>query len=219
MTAEPDPGVPLTVHLRGLRVVVIGGGPVALAKLRGPLEAGADVHVVAPDAVPEIRAAAEAGELVWHERPFVPGDLDAAALGVAATSDPTVNDAVAQAAADRATLCVRVDGGGSASFAGAVRRGPLTLAVSTGGAAPALARRIRAELADQYGEEHGTLAALLGELRADADVRATLEPLSAAARAARWRRAASPDILALIRTGHLERAKEVARTCLLSSSD
>jgi precorrin-2 dehydrogenase / sirohydrochlorin ferrochelatase len=217
-SATGRPGVALTVYLAGARVVVVGGGPVAAAKLRAPLEAGADVHVVAPEAGPDVRAAAAAGRLTWRRGAFARSDLDGAALAVAATATPAVNAEVAAAARKCGVLCVRVDGGGSADFAATLQRGPLTLAVATGGTAPALARRLRAELAERYDEAYGQLAALLGALRADPAVRGALAPLTADERAGRWRCATGPDILALIRAGHVDRARELALTCLLSSS-
>lgn len=212
-------GLPLTVHLAGHPVVVVGAGRVAAAKVEPLLQAGADVRVVAPGAVEAIRDAAAAGGLAWQRRRFEPGDVAGAFLVVAATADPAVNDAVAAAAAAHATLCVRADGGGTAAFAAAVHRGPLAISVSTSGAAPALARRIREELADRYDEAYGELATLLGELRDDPEIRAVLRDRPWAERATRWRSAASPDILALIRAGQVRLAKEEARSCLLSSSD
>ena len=217
----PGEGLPLTVYLAGCRVLVVGAGPVAARKVRRLDAVGAEVTVVAPEAVAELSEAARRGRLTWHRRPFESTDVEGAALILAATASSEVNDRVAEAAAAQSTLCVRADGArhGTASFAAAVRRGPLTIAVSTDGAAPALARRVREELAERYDEPYGQLAALLGSLRRDEAVRAALAGQDEGERAARWRRAASPDILAMIRAGHLQRAKEVARTCLLSSSD
>jgi siroheme synthase-like protein len=216
--AAPAPhGLPLMADLAGRRVVVVGAGPVAAAKLRAL--ADADVVVVAPDAVAQIRAAAQVGSLTWESRRFHPDDLDGAWLVVAATADASVNTEVAAAAEQRHLWCVRVDGGGSAGFMGTVRRGPLTLAVSTGGSSPALARHLRAELAERYGEEHGRLAALLGELRSDPAVRAALEGLDDAEKARRWRRVLAADILAPLRSGRTDLAKELALACLSSSSD
>ncbi len=209
---------PVMVRFAGQRVVGVGGGPVAAAKLAGPLADGAAVTVIAPDAVPELTAAPG---VTWHRRPYAGADdLDGAVLVVAATGDPAVDARVAADAAGRATLCVRADdgAGGSAAFAATVRRGPLTLAVSTDGQAPSLARHLRAELAATYGEEYGVLAALLGELRRDPAVRAHLGTLSDAGRRAAWRSIPVADILRLIRTGSPHSAKEVASACLSSSS-
>ena len=218
-------GVPLLVWLTGQRVVCVGAGPVAAEKVLPLVEAGAVVEVVAPDAVDVLRQAADDGKLVWHRRSFEGTDLDGAVLVLAATADGAVNARVAAAATERSTLCVRVDRSprhlpsGTAAFLATLRRGPLLLAVSTSGCAPALSRRIRDELAGRYGPEYGELAELLGALREDPQVRAALSGLPPAERRARWRSTLDADTLDLIRNGHVTTAKEVVTACLCSSSD
>lgn len=209
-------GLPLLVDLRGRVVVVVGAGPVAAAKLETLAPAVPAITVVAPEAVEAVTAAARDGALRWECRPYADGDLAGAHLAVAATADATVNDAVAAEADRRGILCVRADAGGSAAFMGTVRRGPLTLAVATG--TPALTRRVRQELAEAYGEEHGALAGLLADLRADPVVRAALAAVGGPERAARWRSILDTDILRIIRSGRLDLAKEVALACLSSPS-
>lgn len=220
MSAEPAGGVCLVVRLTGARVLGVGAGPVAAAKLLPLVETGADVHVVAPEVGSALQEAADAGRLTLHRRSWAPDDLDGAVLVVAGTADPAVNAAVVAEAAARATLCVRVDreGDGSADFAATVRRGALTLAVSTGGLAPALARHVRAELDRSYGPEWGSLAALYAELRQDAAVRAVLVDLPQDERRRRWRSISVPDMLALLRNGSPAEAKRAATACLSSSS-
>lgn len=219
-------GIPLLVDLVGRRVVVVGAGPVAAAKAAPLLEAGADLVVVAPDAVAAIRAAADSGELSWLPRGYADGDLDGAFLAVAATADPAVNTRVAADAAARATLCVRAGrvGGqpaapGTAALLGTVRRGDLVLAVSTGGRAPAAARHIRGELEAAFGPEYGELVALLADLRDDAGARRCLDDLDGAARRAAWRSLPMADIVDLLRNGDVPSARELALACLCSSSD
>lgn len=95
-----------------------------------------------------------------------------------------------------------------------MQRGPLALAVSTGGAAPALARRLRRELAERYGHEYGDLAALLGDLRADATLRARLAALDAAERRRRWHAVLDADLLPLVRAGRVDEASRRARAIL-----
>lgn len=214
-------GLPLLVQLAGRPVVVVGAGAVAARKVAALREVAAAVTVVAPDAVPPIAHAAAAGHLDWHERTYKTGDLDGAFLAVAATDAPECNALVAQDAEAAHTLCVRADDGGtgSAAFLAAVRRGDLLLAVSTSGAAPSVARRLRAELEDRYGPEYAELVALLGELRDAPAVRARLEHLDGQERAAAWRALPVPDILAALRTGDRQTATELASACLCSSSD
>ena len=131
---------PVFLKLAGRRVVVVGGGPVAASKLQGLIEAGADVTVVAPDIVEEIRRRGVAIE----QRPFAPGDLDGAWLVVAA-ANPAVNRAVAAAAEARRVFVNAVDDPPSASayLGGVVRKGGVTFAISTDGQAPALAGLLR----------------------------------------------------------------------------
>ena len=209
-------GVLLRVDVAGRRVLCVGGGEVAAAKLAGFLDAGAAVDVVAPEAVPAIVEAAAAGRLRWQQRRYRPSDLDGALLVLAATADPDLNAAVAADADAVGTLCIRVDAGGdgSAALLAAVQRGPLALAVSTGGAAPALARRLRRELAERYGHEYGDLAALLGDLRADATLRARLAALDAAERRRRWHAVLDADLLPLVRAGRVDEASRRARAIL-----
>jgi len=216
LTAE----LPLFVRLAGARVVSVGAGPVAASKVLPLVEEGAAVVVVAPDAVPEIRAADAAGRLAWYERSWQPDDLDGALLVVAGTADPQVNAEVAQAAAARSTLCVRVDarGDGSADLAGVVRRGPLTIAVSTGGRAPVLAGHLRSELEQTYGPEWGEAVTLYGELRKDPRITEVLAGLPPEERRRRWRSIPLIDILEMLRSGRPFDAKEAASACLSSSS-
>jgi precorrin-2 dehydrogenase/sirohydrochlorin ferrochelatase len=220
---EP-PGVPLLVRVAGRRVLCAGAGPIATAKALSLLDAGAELLVVAPEATPAIRQAAATGLLRWHSRRYQSADLDGALLVLAATADPAVNDRVAADADARGVLCVRVGAGdagipGSAALMSAVRRGHLTLAVSTGGRAPALSRRLRGALEEAYGPEYGELVELLGGLRRSPAVREHLAGLPDAERRARWRAVLDTDILTLLRAGQPEAATELAAACLCSSWD
>jgi siroheme synthase-like protein len=211
-------GVPVLLHLDDRPVVAVGAGRVAAAKALPLLDAGARLTVVAPEAAPQIRAAARAGRLLWHPRPYRPGDLAGAMLALAATATADVNARVAADADAAGVWCVRVDAGGSAELLAALRRGGLSIAVSTAGNAPALAARIRAELETRYGPEYGELVALLGELRRSPDVQAQLARLGPGARRWAWRSILDTDILQLLRTGQVEAAREVAVSCLFSRS-
>jgi siroheme synthase-like protein len=133
--------LPLFLNLTGRAVVLVGGGPVATAKLRQLMAAGADVRVIAPDVTGEI--AATRGITV-ERRPFAPADLEGAWLVVAAAT-PAVNRQVAEAAEPRRLFVNAVDDPANASafLSGVVRRDGVTLAISTSGAAPALAALLR----------------------------------------------------------------------------
>lgn len=219
---DASAGVPLLAHAPRLRVLCVGGGPVATGKLTGLLAGGARVRVVAPALSSTLRTAAAEGRIGWTPRAYAgPGDIGDAHLVIAGTATADVNAAVAADADAAGRLCVRVDDGaaGTAAVMGAVRRDALVLGVATGGGAPALTRLIRAELAERYGPEHGVLVAIAHELRRDPRVVAALEPLDAEGRRARWRALYSADILGLIRAGLVDQAKEAAFACLSSSSD
>jgi len=138
---------PLFLKLAGRDVLVVGAGPIGTSKARSLLEAGARVTVVAPEAQPEVRELAAAGALVLHARAFADADVDGAWLVVAAAT-PDVNRAVASASEARRTFVLAVDDPTSASAygAGVVRRGGVTVAVSTDGRAPALAGLLREAL-------------------------------------------------------------------------
>ena len=138
--------LPLFLNLAGRRVLLVGGGPVAAAKLQQLLAAGASVCVVAPDLVPAIANAAATGasEITIVRRAFTPGDLDGAWLVVAAAT-PEVNRAVAEAAEARRLFVNAVDDPANASafLSGVIRREGVTLAISTSGDAPGLTALLR----------------------------------------------------------------------------
>ncbi len=196
----------------------------AASKLEAMTGSGAEVVLVSPEAIPALADDARSGRLTWHRRPYAIGDLDAAALAIAGTADPAINEQVAADAQSAGVLCVRVDAAPDATHAGTaalpatVRRGPLTLAVTTSGAAPALAARIRSELEQTYDSAYEDLAVLLGELRTDPEIARTLSNLPAEERRARWQAVLDTDTLRLIRGGDETTAKEVATACLCSPS-
>lgn len=140
---------PLFLKLAGREVLLVGGGPVATSKARSLAEAGARVRVVSPDLTPELAAAAAAAAesaLGWtvRRRPFEPADLEGVWLVISA-APPEVNRAVSIEAEARRIFVIAVDDPPSASAygAGIVRRGGITLAISTAGHAPALAGLLR----------------------------------------------------------------------------
>jgi siroheme synthase-like protein len=151
------------VDLRGRDCVVVGGGRVAAEKVAGLLDCDARVTVVAPEIEPELRE--RPVRLV--ERAFEDRDLDGCLLAIAATDDRAVNEAVSRAAAARNLLCNVADDPELCSFIlpAIVRRDPIVVGVSTGGASPALAQRIRRDVAALVGPDHAQLARRLEALR------------------------------------------------------
>ena len=159
---------PVALSLRGRRVVVVGGGPVAERKVRGLLAAEAAVVVIAPDAVPGLQALAASGALRWERRAYAGGDLDGAVLAFAATGVAAVDTAVvAHARAANVLVNDAADAQRGDFATPAVHRsGPLTVTVDSAGLSPAFTKRIRDELAVQFDARYARAAATLGALRA-----------------------------------------------------
>jgi precorrin-2 dehydrogenase/sirohydrochlorin ferrochelatase len=161
---------PVALELSGRRCVVTGGGREAEGKARALLEAEADVVVIAPRLSDGLAELARRGEITQIPRRYQPGDLAGAFLVITTDSDRGVRAAVfAEADAER-VLCNAVDDIEHCHFAvpSIVRRGELLLAISTGGRAPALAKRLRRRLSEQFGWQWEALVDVLGEVRADA---------------------------------------------------
>jgi precorrin-2 dehydrogenase len=149
------------LDLEGRSVLVVGGGRIALEKVTGLLDCGADVTVVAPRILPELRA----HRVRWLPRRYERGDLAGRYLVVAATQIEALNASVARDAARRSLLCNVVDDPDKCTviLPAIHREGPIAIAVSTGGASPALAKRLRDQFAAQIGPR---TVAVARELRA-----------------------------------------------------
>jgi siroheme synthase-like protein len=147
--------------------VVIGGGDVATRKVQGLLDAGARVTVIAPQFTHELEDLARTQRIAALHRVYQPGDLDGAHLIIAATDDPQVNQAVYDEARTRGILVNVADDPAHCTFhvPAIVRRGQIAIAISTGGASPALAKYLRAEIEKTISAEYELLARLLAELR------------------------------------------------------
>jgi precorrin-2 dehydrogenase len=155
------------LKLTGRRCVVVGGGDVGLEKVEGLLACDGDVVLVAPDAVEPLRQMAAEGSIRWERREYQSGDLEGTFMAVAATNDTDVNIRVFEDAERRAMLVNVVDVPPLCNFIlpAIHRSGPLAIAISTAGASPALAKRLKREIAEQYGEPYARLAELLNEAR------------------------------------------------------
>src|SRR3954469_19251021 len=155
------------LKLTGRRCVVVGGGEIGLEKVEGLLACDGRVVLIAPEAVPELEALAAEGSIEWVRREYEPADLEATFIAIAATNHTDVNIAVYEEAERRAMLVNVVDVPPLCNFIlpAIVRTGPLAIAISTAGASPALAKRIKREIAEAYGEPYARLAVLLNEAR------------------------------------------------------
>ncbi len=155
------------LRLGGRPCLVVGGGEVGLEKVEGLLLCGGDVTLVAPEAVEELAEYAREGSIRWEQREFRDSDLDGRFIAIAATGATEVNISVYEGAERRAMLCNVVDVPPLCSFIlpAIVRSGPLAIAISTAGASPALAKRMKREIAEAYGEPYARLAMILNEVR------------------------------------------------------
>jgi precorrin-2 dehydrogenase / sirohydrochlorin ferrochelatase len=155
------------LKLTGRRCLVVGGGEVGLEKVEGLLACDGEVTLVSPDAVPALRELADEGSIRWERREYRSADLDKTFIAIAATGDSEVNIRVWEEAEERAMLVNVVDVPPLCNFIlpAIVRTGPVAIAISTAGASPALAKRIRTEIAEEYGAPYARLAELLNEVR------------------------------------------------------
>ncbi len=153
----------------GLSCVIVGGGTVAVRKIKTLLLSGAQLRVISPAVAGKIADWARGGEVQLELREYAgAGDLQGAKLVFAATDSDAVNSAVCRDAASLGLLandCIKPERG-SFVVPASIHRGPLVMTVSTGGASPALAVKLRDELAERYGAEYEDYVEFLAELRA-----------------------------------------------------
>lgn len=177
---------PLFANLEARPVLVLGGGVVAARKVEALLEAGAEVHLAAPELTHSLRALVQEGHIQHLQGPFRSSWLDDKWLAVVATSDTKLNALVARHAQARRLLVNVVDDATLSSFhsPARLRRGPFTVAISSGGQAPALARRLRAQLETSVDETWGPLGDLAARHRQA--IRHTFPDLAARRRFHDW---------------------------------
>jgi len=158
---------PVFLRVADRRCVVVGGGEVAARKVESLLAAGAAVAVVSPALTAGLARRAARGEIEHVDRPYRPGDLEGALLAYAATDDEALHAGIARDAAASGVLLNVVDRPQWCQFIvpSIVSRGDLTVAVSTGGGSPALARRVRADVERALGPEYERALEVLARLR------------------------------------------------------
>jgi precorrin-2 dehydrogenase/sirohydrochlorin ferrochelatase len=158
---------PVYLDLSGRSCLVIGGDQAAEARVTALLAAGARVTVISPELTPALAALAETHEIVHHPRAYRAGDLREAVLVHASIADEEVGEAIAAEADERGVWLNVIDKPRLCRFItpAVVQRGPVAVAISTGGASPALARRLRQDVERAVGPEYGLAATILGRLR------------------------------------------------------
>ncbi len=170
MKKESAPYYPIFLNVRGRKCVVVGGGEVAWRKVEALLEHGAKVDVVSPDLCPGLEELAGVGQIRASRRSYRKGDLKGALIAIAATDDQSINRLVASEAREIGVLVNVVDDPASSDFIVPSRicRGDVTIAISTAGKSPALARKLRTRIEKDFGEEYAALSLLVAEVRAEA---------------------------------------------------
>ena len=155
------------LRLRGRKCAVVGGGDIGLEKVEGLLACGGDVTLIAPEAIAELRELADEGSIIWERRAYEPSDLEGTFIVIAATDDTDVNIGIYEDAERRAMLVNVVDVPPLCNFIlpAIVRQGSMAIAISTQGASPALAKRMKREISDQFGPAYAELAVILNEVR------------------------------------------------------
>jgi precorrin-2 dehydrogenase / sirohydrochlorin ferrochelatase len=168
---------PIFLKIAARPCLVIGAGVLAESKIESLQAAHAKVTVIAPEATSRIAELAVSGEIEWLRREYVDGDLAGSFLVVAATNDPAVNRAVYKEATEKNIICNAVDDPPFCDFyfPSVVRRGDLQIAISTAGASPALAQRLRKEINAQLPLDTGEWLTDLGNLRREV---VQMEPLN-----------------------------------------
>lgn len=200
---------PVFLNVETKRCLIVGEGPELPAKIATLIARGAEVVYVNPAAVESIANLASEGKLVWHRRGFDPGDLDSCFLVIADREDNAELFRIAEA---RGVLCNAADDPEHCrfTFGSVLSRGPLTIGISTNGAAPALAVRLRQRLEREIGEEYAAFTEMLGELRGE--IASSIRDFDT--RRKLWYELIDSDALPLIRNGNPDGARRLLRALI-----
>ena len=203
---------PVYLNLRGRRCVIVGGGTVAEGKISRLLDSGADICVVSPDATPGILRFAADGNVRWEQREYRHGDLEGAFIAIAATNVREVNRRIFEEAEERGIMLNAVDDPPNCSFIAPsiVRRGPVTLAISTGGVSPALARKLRESLQTSEALAWADLSSIMKVARSHLRETGQLAGIDPQ----RWQCCISPELLGMVQDGRQGEATEALLTGL-----
>ena len=195
---------PVYLNLAGKRCVVLGGGKTAVGKIPNLLDAGARLTVISPETTREIQEEAQQGHLEWLAREYQAGDLEGAFLAIAATNVRRVNQAIFREAERCGVVLNVVDDPSLCTFIAPaiVKRGPVTLAISTSGTSPALARKLRECLSNDRELEWADLAGVLSRARSE------VKRGGAAVASDRWQCCITEDLLRLVQAGKEKEALE-----------
>jgi precorrin-2 dehydrogenase/sirohydrochlorin ferrochelatase len=198
--------VPIMLNLQGRKCILVGGGLVAERKVATLQLAGAEILIVSPRLTSKLQQAWEQGQIAWNERCYEQGDLQGAFMVFAVTDQPFVNDQIV-AEAHKLGIMVNHSGeGAQGSFItpSSFRRGELIVAVSTSGAAPEAAKRVSAEIEEQFGDEYEEYIRFLSWARLV--IKKRVQDISR--RKLLFKKLAAIDVLKEIRTGEFSLSSE-----------
>jgi precorrin-2 dehydrogenase/sirohydrochlorin ferrochelatase len=194
--------LPIALDLHGKPCLVVGAGAVAARKSRSLIDCGAVITIIAPVISEQLEELEE--HCTIHRRPFEATDCQGQHLVFACTDSREVNEAVTLAAHAAGAWCNVADGGESDfQVMAAVRTGPVTIGISTGGGSPALARHLKDRIAEAIGPEYGVLAELLASRRAALKAEVVVH----GERADLWREVLASNVLDLLRENRIEDAE------------
>jgi len=196
---------PIFLEMKRRRCLVVGGGAVAERKIANLLEVDADVTVISPEASGNVIEWSKTKSIEYRARRYEPGDLSGFEIAFVATDDHAVSAQVFREGRSLGVWVNAADDPARCDFIlpSVLRRGDLTVAVSTGGRSPALARTIREELELYFTEDYRRLAQLAADARDELHARGMSPPFEA------WRRALSGDVRQLLMRGEIARAKSL----------
>ncbi|GGB53629.1 NAD(P)-binding protein [Fictibacillus barbaricus] len=157
---------PVMLKMKGKRAVVVGGGKIAERKIKGLLEAGADILVISPKVTDKLLRLATDKTIKWEQKSFEPADIKGAFLVITAVNERAVNQSVQDSITDQQLFC-RSDDQGEGNFIlpSLFRQGKLTIAVSTSGASPGMAKKITAGFSSVYDDTFGEYLDFLDQCR------------------------------------------------------
>ena len=205
---------PVFIDVNKRRCVIIGGGNIGQDKVEKLLECDAEVFVISPEVNPRVEELATNNEISWDKREYRQGDLEGAFIAIASTDDNTVNRQIASEATERNVLLNVVDVTHLCTFIApsVARRGEVTIATSTGGASPALARTFRETLTTSRILQYADLAPILSQARAElVKKRVTVVP-------DHWQTQITDDLLDLVQSDKADEAYKILMDGLLSEA-
>ena len=205
---------PVFIDVNQRRCIFIGGGNIGQEKVEKLLECDAEVFVISPEVNPRVKEMASNNEISWDKREYRQGDLEGAFIAIAATADNKVNRQIAQEATERNVLLNVVDVTHLCTFIApsVARRGEVTIATSTGGASPALARTFREKLTSSRILEFADLAPILAQARTE------LREKSVTVVPDHWQTQITEELLDMVQAGQSDQAYTVLMNGLLAEA-